>query len=176
MRGPSTSAPTSSIYSWRTTTTLMSTSGRPWSTYSPHDSATPHGTYATSISTAARRALSALCYDFSSELGNMDYCHLPCCPSGTEEASIVLGDHEEDYLNNLARYTAALSTTTLVPSLSWPRCVGNLRLPRIEFWSWRHKLLVVIRPMNLKRSPAPQVTTVQEASLQRAWFQHQASL
>lgn len=104
-------------------------------TYTAHESATPHGTYVANISTAARRALSALYYDFSSELGDTDYRRLPHRHLSTENDLIVLGDIKEDRLNTLAGYTAALRMDHEASSLSWSRCAGNLRSPRIRLWS-----------------------------------------
>jgi hypothetical protein len=79
-------------------------------THLAHDSNTPHTTYATSISNAARRALWSLCYTHRQELGTTNYHHLPCCISGTEETVVLMGEDGEDHINILARVTTALNT------------------------------------------------------------------
>ncbi|CAN6275183.1 unnamed protein product [Urochloa humidicola] len=79
-------------------------------TNSMHDSTVPLGTYAASVSEAARRALSALCYAHRLELSVTEYRHLPRRPSGGEQAYVVLGDAGEDRISILAHVTAALNT------------------------------------------------------------------
>ncbi|CAO1940164.1 unnamed protein product [Urochloa humidicola] len=79
-------------------------------TASMHDSTVPLGTYAASVSEAARRALSVLCYAHRLELSVTEYRHLPRRPSGGEQAYVVMGDAGEDHVSVLARVTAALNT------------------------------------------------------------------
>jgi hypothetical protein len=73
---------------------------------SVHDYATPHTTYATSISNTAKRALWSLCYHHGQELHTTMYRHLPRHTSGIEEM-VVYG---EDRINILAQVTTALNT------------------------------------------------------------------
>ncbi|CAN6362746.1 unnamed protein product [Urochloa humidicola] len=79
-------------------------------TASMHDSTVPLGTYAASISEAARRALSALCYTHRLELSVTEYRHLPRHPSGGEQAYVVMGEAGEDRVSILAHLTVALNT------------------------------------------------------------------
>ncbi|CAO2146145.1 unnamed protein product [Urochloa humidicola] len=79
-------------------------------TSSMHDSTTPHGTYAASVSAAAKRALWFLCYEHRLELSVTEYRHLPRRPSGTEQTNVMLGNAGEDRINILARVVAALNT------------------------------------------------------------------
>ncbi|CAO2142723.1 unnamed protein product [Urochloa humidicola] len=79
-------------------------------TRSMHDSTTPHGTYAASVSGAAKRALWALCYDHRLELSVTEYRRLPRRASGTEQANVMMGNAGEDRINILARVVAALNT------------------------------------------------------------------
>ncbi|CAN6324342.1 unnamed protein product [Urochloa humidicola] len=79
-------------------------------TASMHDSTVPLGTFTASISEAARRALSALCYTHRLELSVTEYRHLPRRPSGGEQAYVVMGDAGEDRVSVLARVTAVLNT------------------------------------------------------------------
>jgi hypothetical protein len=78
--------------------------------HSVHDSATPHTTYAASISRATKRALWSLCYHHRQELHTNVYCHLPRRTSATEETVVSLGEDGEDRINILVRVTAALNT------------------------------------------------------------------
>ncbi|CAN6195140.1 unnamed protein product [Urochloa humidicola] len=75
-----------------------------------HDSTTPHGTYAASVSAAAKRALWFLCYEHRLELSVTEYRHLPRRPSGTEQSNVMLGNAGEDRINILARVVATLNT------------------------------------------------------------------
>ncbi|CAO2038223.1 unnamed protein product [Urochloa humidicola] len=79
-------------------------------TSSMHDSTTPHGTYAASVSAAAKRALWFLCYEHRLELSVTDYSHLPRRPNGTEQTNVMLGNAGEERINILARVVAALNT------------------------------------------------------------------
>ncbi|CAO2209817.1 unnamed protein product [Urochloa humidicola] len=79
-------------------------------TGSMHDSTIPLDTYAVSVSEAARRALSALCYTHRLELSVTEYCHLPRRPFGGEHAYVVMGEAGEDYISVLARVTVTLNT------------------------------------------------------------------
>ncbi|CAN6275116.1 unnamed protein product [Urochloa humidicola] len=79
-------------------------------TASMHDSTISLGTYTASVSEAARRALSALCYTHRLELSVTEYRHLPRRPSGGEQAYVVMGEAGEDRVSILARVTTALNT------------------------------------------------------------------
>ncbi|CAN6207583.1 unnamed protein product [Urochloa humidicola] len=79
-------------------------------TASMHDSTVPLSTYAASVSEAARRTLSALCYTHRLELSVTEYRHLPRRPSGGEQAYVVMGEAGEDCVSILACVTAALNT------------------------------------------------------------------
>ena len=79
-------------------------------THSVHNSTAPHATYAALVSDAARRALWSLCYTHRQELSFTKYRHLPHHTSGTEDIVVPLGQAGDDYLNVLARVTAALNT------------------------------------------------------------------
>ncbi|CAO2203322.1 unnamed protein product [Urochloa humidicola] len=79
-------------------------------TASMHDSTVHLGTYAASVSEAARRALSALCYTHRLELSVTEYRHLPRRPSGGEQAYVVMGEAGEDRVSILARVSVALNT------------------------------------------------------------------
>lgn len=54
-------------------------------TRSMHDADTPRACYAVAVSTAARRALRSICYDYQEQLRYSDYCHIPRRAHGTEE-------------------------------------------------------------------------------------------
>ena len=79
-------------------------------TSSAHDSTMPHSTYATSISSAARRALWSLCHTHRQVLHTTEYRHVPRRASGSEQTMVALGEDGEHRVSTLARVTAALNT------------------------------------------------------------------
>lgn len=78
-------------------------------TRSIHKSETPHSSRMASVSNASWRALTALCYEFSSVLGDTEFRHIPRRQPGTDEAVVVEAGPDEDRLNVLGGVIAALS-------------------------------------------------------------------
>jgi hypothetical protein len=70
-------------------------------TLSAHESLTLLSTYATSVNNAARRALWSLSHTYRLQLHDTAYRHLPLCPCGEIQTSVVLGEAGEDRLNTL---------------------------------------------------------------------------
>ncbi|CAO2186958.1 unnamed protein product [Urochloa humidicola] len=79
-------------------------------TSSMHDSTMPHGTYAASVSAAAKRALWFICYEHRLVLSGTEYRRLPRRPSGSEQTNVMVGNASEDRINILARVVATLNT------------------------------------------------------------------
>lgn len=124
-------------------------------TRSSHDSDTPHLTYAASVSTAARRALTALRHEFAAQLEETRFRFVPRRQSGTEETFLLTGEAEDEYLNTALRYTAALSTDLDNATTELAETRGQLEVAKDRIFESEAQLAGQDPPAAIEEYPEP---------------------
>jgi hypothetical protein len=104
---------------------------------SVHDYATPHTTYATSISNTAKRALWSLCYHHGQELHTTMYRHLPRHTSGIEEMVVSLENMEKTASTSLPKSLLHSTPTSRASLLSSTGLMRSCRRPKLGSLNWR---------------------------------------